>query len=830
MKFAFSTLGCPDWSWSEVLSTAKDLEYDGIEFRGLEHQLHVPKALPFLKENILKTKKRLEDLHLEIPCLTSSCYLFDKENIDQHIQNAKEYIDTASLLNIPYIRVLGDLNPDIGDEIDINFVKKNLLQLANYAKDHNVTLLLETNGVFADSQIMKKTMEDLNHSNIAVLWDIHHPYRFMNEEFSTTYTLLKPWIQYIHVKDSIIENDAVAYKIIGAGDIPIGELIHLLYNGGYTGYLSLEWVKRWNKNLENPGIVFPHYITQMRNFVSACTEQQKSNPNLWEITMGDLLDRMAADYPDHEAIAYGDQDYRLTYSEFKEECNRIAKGFLAMGIKKGDHVAVWATNYPQWIISQFATAKIGAVLVTVNTNYKIFEAEYLLRQSDSTTLILMDGLKDTNYANILYKLCPELETSEPGKLKSKKLPYLKNVIYLDKQNKPGMYQWDELYTLGKNISDKELYEIQNSLDVHEVINMQYTSGTTGFPKGVMLTHYNIVNNGKNIGDCMHFTPKDRLCIPVPFFHCFGCVLGILASVTHGTTMVPVDHYNPLVVMKAIENEGCTAVHGVPTMFIAMLDHPDFDQYDFSTLRTGIMAGSPCPEKVMREVINKMNMKEITIAYGQTEAAPVCTQTKADDSIELRVATVGKALPYVECKIVDPETGEDLPFNQQGEFVARGYNIMKGYYKMPEATSEAIDKDQWLHTGDLATMDKNGYFKITGRIKDMIIRGGENIYPKEIEEFLYTHEQILDVQIVGVPDKQYGEVVGAFIVLKEGAQITEEKIKEYVLQNMARHKVPKNVFFVSEFPMTASGKIQKFKLRDMAVELLKLDEEDIDTTV
>jgi fatty-acyl-CoA synthase len=544
---------------------------------------------------------------------------------------------------------------------------------------------------------------------------------------------------------------------------------------------------------------------------------------MMNMTVGGLLDQVADRYPDHPAVLYTDRPFRKTYAEFRDLCNVVARGLMAMGIKKGDHVAIWATNYPEWILTLFATAKIGAILVTVNTNYKIFELEYLLRQSDSGTLILIESFKDSNYVEITNQLCPELKDTEPGELNNRTLPFLKNVIYVGDKRHPGMFPWEELYTMAERVSDSEFEERQKSLAIHDVINMQYTSGTTGFPKGVMLTHYNIVNNGKCIGDCMNFSTDDKLCIPVPFFHCFGLVLGIMACVTHGTTMVPLDYYQPLKVMEAIQNEGCTAVHGVPTMFIAMLEHPEFSKFTFNKLRTGIMAGSPCPVKVMQQVVELMGAGEITIAYGQTEASPVCTQTRVDDSIELRVATVGRALPHVECKVVNPETNQEVPPGVTGEFVARGYNVMRGYYKMPEATAQAIDSEGWLHTGDLATMDESGYFKITGRIKDMIIRGGENIYPKEIEEFLYTLPTVKDVQVVGVPSKEYGEEVMAFVIPKEGVCVTEDEIKASVRSHMARHKTPRYVKFIDSFPMTASGKIQKYKLREAAIQELGLED-------
>ena len=532
------------------------------------------------------------------------------------------------------------------------------------------------------------------------------------------------------------------------------------------------------------------------------------------ITVGDMLSNIAKKYPTKLAVKYIEVNYTRTYYEFNKEVDKYAKGLLGMGIGKGDHVAIWATNYPEWLILFFATARIGAVLVTVNTNYKEAELEYLLSNSDSKALFICDGIKDIDCEKIIYSVCPELKTSKPGELHNEKLPFLRYVVSLDNWY-DGMYNWSQIPYFGVLISNEEFNAIKHSIDPDDVVNMQYTSGTTGFPKGVMLTHNNIVNNGKAIGDCMKFSSKDKLCIPVPFFHCFGMVLAIMAAVTHGAAMVPLLWYTPMKVMHAVEYEKCTAVHGVPTMFIRILEHRDFSRYDFSSLRTGIMAGSPCPVKVMRDVVDKMHMSEITITYGQTEASPACTMTTVDDPLEIRVNTVGKEMPFMETKIVDPDTGEDLPDGTPGEFVVRGYNVMKGYYKMPEATAAAIDKDGWLHTGDLAIRDDNGYYRITGRIKDMIIRGGENIFPKEIEDFIYTHPDVVDVQIVGVPSEKYGEEAYAFVIKRPGSSVTEKDIQTYVANNMARHKVPSYVEFIDQMPMTASGKIQKFVLRDMA---------------
>ena len=546
-----------------------------------------------------------------------------------------------------------------------------------------------------------------------------------------------------------------------------------------------------------------------------------------EDTLGDFLEKQVEIDPEREFIIYPDRNLRFTYKDFDERVNMLAKGLLTLGIGKGDHVGIWAKNVPDWLTFMFATAKIGAVLVTVNTAYKGHELEYVLKQSDMKTLAIIDGYQDVDYIDIIYELVPELKTQERGSLKSEEFPFLEHVIYVGQEKHRGMYNTNELMLLGKHTDDEDLLTVKKTLSNRDVVNMQYTSGTTGFPKGVMLTHRNILNNGYYIGERQKFTEEDRLCITVPLFHCFGIVLAVMAIITHRATMVMIELFDPLMVLGAVQKEKCTALYGVPTMFIAEFSHPMFDIFDLSSLRTGIMAGSPCPIEAMKKVVKDMHMTEITSVYGLTEGSPGFTQTSVDDPLEKRVETVGKPLPNCEVKIVDPETGETLGTNQTGEICCKGYNVMKGYYKMPEKTKEVIDGDGWLHSGDLATCDEEGYYSIVGRIKDMIIRGGENIYPREIEEFIHTIDSIMDVQVVGIPDEKYGEIIGAFIIKEEGSQLTSEDIRDYASNKIARYKVPKHIFFVQEFPLTASGKIMKFKLRDQAVEILaKESEEDI----
>jgi len=536
---------------------------------------------------------------------------------------------------------------------------------------------------------------------------------------------------------------------------------------------------------------------------------------LKELTLGQILDETVQRYPDGEVLVYVDRDFRLTYREFSLLVDEVAKGLMALGIKRGEKVAIWATNIPFWVTLQFATAKIGAVLLTVNTNYKQAELDYLLKQSETENIFIIDGFQDTDYVNTLYELVPELKTQQRGKISSPNYPKLKRVCFLGQEKHRGMYSIPEIRSLSAMVSDEEYQKRQNALNCHDVVNMQYTSGTTGFPKGVMLTHYNIGNNGFWIGENQLFSEKDRLCLPVPLFHCFGCVLGVLAAVTHGTCMVILEGFDPLLIMASVEQEKCTALYGVPTMFIAVLEHPMFTKFNFSTLRTGIMAGSNCPVHVMEKVIDKMNMKDITICYGLTETSPVMTYTRINDDFRKRVETVGQPLPHIEVKVIDIDTGKSVPPGVQGEVCCRGYSVMKGYYNNPQATLEAMDKDGWLHSGDLGILDSEGYLSITGRHKDMIIRGGENIYPREIEEFLYRMDEIKDVQVAAVPSEKYGEEVGAFIVLKEGATLEQSDVRDFCRGKISRYKIPRYVTWVDSYPMTASGKIQKFKLTEMS---------------
>ena len=863
MKLAFSTLGCPEWTWTEIYTMAYDLGYSGIEIRGLGEEIMAARAKPFLPGEIERTSEMLDRLKLTISCFSSNCVLSSPEGAAVADAEINEYIALAAKVGAPFVRVLADAHPAPEGEVDDMAVAILLKKLAHDAEKQNITLLVETNGVYADTKRLKKLLDAVSSPFVAALWDVHHPYRYFHELPTETWANLGDQIQYIHLKDSIIDaSGKINYRMLGSGNLPLTDVFELLTEQKFDGFVCLEWVKRWSNELEDAAVVFPQFATYIKMWETASSCKIETSPaieanltgataktpgsiskhneaicyvrpedgervfekdTLIDLTFGELLETTAAKFPNQCAFAYTTRDYTRTYSEFLQEVDKTARMFMAMGVKKGDHVAIWATNYPQWFLTFWGAVRMGAVLVTVNSSYKIHEAEYLLHQSDTHTLVMIDGYKDSDYVQILNEICPELAGSAPGKLCSARLPVLKNVITIDSRQ-PGCYFWEDAMSLSSLIPETAIHDLQSTLHKDDVVNMQYTSGTTGFPKGVMLTHYNVINNGKNIGDCMDLTTADRFLIQVPMFHCFGMVLSMTSSITHGSTMVPVEVFSPAKCLDAINLRKITAMNGVPTMFIALLEHENFASTDFSYMRTGIMAGSPCPIPVMEAVVDKMNMSDITIVFGQTESSPGCTQSRVGDPLEVRVGTVGRPLPGVECRIVDPATNEALPDNVPGEFVARGYNIMKGYYKMPEATRAAIDEGGWLHTGDLALRTPEGNYKITGRIKDMIIRGGENIYPKEIEEFLYTHPQVRDVQVIGVPDKTYGEEIMACVIKKEGSTVTAEDLKDFVRTHMAKHKTPKYISFVSEFPMNAAGKILKFKMREDAVQMLNLQAE------
>jgi fatty-acyl-CoA synthase len=537
-------------------------------------------------------------------------------------------------------------------------------------------------------------------------------------------------------------------------------------------------------------------------------------------TIGDYLDAIAARFGDNEALVIAHQDVRWTYAQFNERATRLAAGLLRLGLKPGDRIGIWSQNCAEWVLTQFATAKAGLIMVNINPAYRRSELEYVLDKVRCSALILSPSFKSSDYLAIVQDVVPELRHAQPGALRSARLPQLRHVIRLGADQSPGMLNFDAVCAAASDDDFARLASIGATLQFDDPVNIQFTSGTTGAPKGATLTHHNILNNGFFIGEAMRLSERDRLCIPVPLYHCFGMVLGNLACVTHGATMVyPGDSFEPVSVLKTVQAERCTGLHGVPTMFIAILDHADFDQYDLHTLRTGIMAGSPCPAEVMNRVISKMHMNEITIAYGMTETSPVSFQSSIDDPVALRVSTIGRVHPHLEVKIVDG-SGRIVPRGEKGELLTRGYSVMLGYWGDDEKTREAIDPARWMHTGDLAIIDRDGFASIVGRSKDMVIRGGENIYPREVEEFLYRHPKVLDVQCVGVPDEKYGEELCACIVLRPGTQATQDDIRAFCDGQIAYYKIPRYVRFVESFPMTVTGKVQKYLLRDQIAAELK----------
>ena len=829
MKLSFSTKGWHDNDFDGFCDIAKDLKFSGIELHNIHNRLFTDKDGAFHDYAAAKTLRKLYEMKLQIPCIDTVCNLADTSAKEDSIKEINACLEIAGNLHIPYVRVKA-----YGDE-NYDFVYGIIAEVLPTCEQKGIVLLIETSGIFCDTSKLRDMLDSFASDNLAALWDMHSPYFIKNEDPETTIKNLGAYIKHVHIKDAVMNDDGIEYCIIGEGKLPIGEMMLGLRSVNFDGFISLEWVPEWCEELDDMEIIFSQFVNYMKQFADTSKSDNSLYYNrahtgkyVWEkdrlidSTFSQVLDRMVEEFPDQYCFKYTTLDYTRTYSEFRDDVDTFARSLIALGVKAGTHVAVWASNVPQWYIAFWATVKLGAVLVTVNTAYKIHEVEYLLRQSDTHTLIMTEGSKDCNYGEIIAELCPELENTKPGTpLHAKRLPFMRNVITVGFKQK-GCLTWNGAVERASEVPLSEVQRMAAAVDKDDVCNMQYTSGTTGFPKGVMLTHYNVVNNGKYIGDRMELSTADRMMIQVPMFHCFGMVLSMTASMTHGATICPLPYFSPKSALACINAERITAFNGVPTMFIAMMSHPDFAKTDFSHIRVGIMAGANCPADLMKRATVDMNMKEIVSVYGQTEASPGCTMSSYFDSLEVRTETVGSAFANVECKIVDPETGEDCPDGVNGEFVARGYNIMKGYYKMPKATAEAIDKDGWLHTGDLACRDESGNYRITGRLKDMIIRGGENIYPKEIEEFIYTCSKVSDVQVIGVPDKNYGEEIMAQIILKKGESMTEEEMKEYIASHMARHKVPRYIEFVDAFPMNAAGKILKYKMREDAAKRLGLE--------
>ena len=827
MKLSFSTKGWHNNTFNEFCEIATDLGFKGIELHNIHNRLFTDKDGAFHDHTARATVRKLYEMKLSLPCIDTVCNPTEANEAEKTFDEISKCISIAENLHIPYVRLKA-----YGD--DESTMRKTVEKVLPIAEQKNVTLLVETCGMYSDTLRLREFLDSFACDNLAALWDMYSPFFENGETAEATIKNLGAYIKHVHIKDAAKTESGTEFCLIGEGEMPIADMMLGLRSVNYDGFISLEWHPEWCDELDDMEIIFSQFVNYMKQF----SDTSKSDNSLyfnrahtgkfvWEkdrlidLTFSQVLDRMVEEFPDQYAFKYTTLDYTRTYAEFRNDVDTFARALVSLGVKAGSHVAVWASNVPEWYIAFWATVKIGAVLVTVNTAYKIHEIEYLLKQSDTHTLIMTEGSRDCNYGEIIAELCPELETTKEGSpLHSKRLPFMRNVITVGFTQK-GCLTWENALIKANNVPLSEVLRMAAAVDKDDVCNMQYTSGTTGFPKGVMLTHYNVVNNGKYIGDHMELSTADRMMIQVPMFHCFGMVLSMTASMTHGTTMCPLPYFSAKSALACVNQERITAFNGVPTMFIAMMQHKDFAKTDFSHIRVGIMAGSNCPAELMKKATTEMNMKEIVSVYGQTEASPGCTMSSYYDSLEVRTETVGSAFANVECKIINPETGEDCAIGENGEFVARGYNIMKGYYKMPTATAEAIDKDGWLHTGDLACCDENGNYKITGRLKDMIIRGGENIYPKEIEEFIYTCDKVRDVQVIGVPDKQYGEEIMACIILKEGETMTEDEMKQYIADHMARHKVPRYIEFVDSFPMNAAGKILKYKMREDAAQRLGL---------
>ena len=817
MKIVFSTKYVNRPSFIDLCRYAYDYGFAGFEIYDAltERSDHHDSILR--RDRTADSKRKLINRGLAVSAL-SYPYPLDSDEADAGA--ILKYVDMAAYAGVANIIVR------IEKEMPFEKLAEKLEKAIKKAEAADVGILFETIGYLANTEKVIDIINFFSSAAIGASWNVRGTYFGEGETAETTIKSLGAYIKYVRLGD-IKDGKAV---LIGEGELPVEKLINALSSLNFDGFICAAW----NDEINDADIVLTHFA----NYISSLSRKKKSYDRayynrsktgtfVWkkydviDATFGSVLDTMAETYPDQYAFKYPTLDYTRTYKQFRRDVDECAAALISLGVKAGDHVAVWATNVPEWFITFWATTKIGAVLVTVNTAYKIHEIEYLLKQSDTHTLVMIEYCKDINYKEIIKQLCPELESLTPGKpLYSKGLPFLRNVITVG-FSMEGCLSWEQMLNRASLVPVEEVRRRASLVKPDDVCNMQYTSGTTGFPKGVMLTHRNIVNNGKTIGDRMDLSTADRMMIQVPMFHCFGMVLSMTSMMTHGGTLCPIPYFSPKSSLACVNDEHITCFNGVPTMFIAMFNHPDFAKTDFSYMRTGIMAGANCPADLMRRAADEMNMREIISVYGQTEASPGCTMGEVNEDIDHRVETVGSPFPGVECKVIDPETGEELPDGESGEFVARGFNIMKGYYKMPEATAQAIDADGWLHSGDICCRTPDGYYKVTGRLKDMIIRGGENLYPREIEEFYLTNPKVRDVQVVGVPDERYGEECCAWIILHKGETATEEEMKEFGNAYIARHKVPRYFLFVNEFPMNAAGKILKYKMRDDSAELLGL---------
>ena len=824
MNLSFSTRGWQKFSWDENVSTALTMHFGGIELYNVQKEsVLTGRGGPLHKYSTAATVRELHEKQLKIPCMDTSCDI----SVSGSMADIVTVMEIAHDIQCPCIGVTAQFD-------DEDTVRQTLSALVPIAREQGVCILIKTSGIYADTARLRSMLDDFACDELGALWDIHHTYRDFGESGDTTIKNLGAYVRHVHLRDSDDDN---SYNLIGEGTLPVASMMRALSSVDYDGFISIEWKPEWMEDLDDREIIFPHFVNYMNRFESTRGKKKTLYENaahtgqyVWKKdaliseTFSQVLDRMVEEFPDQYAFKYTTLDYTRTYSEFREDVDNFAAALISLGVRRGSKVAIWATNVPEWFITFWATTKIGAVLVTVNTAYKIHEAEYLLRQSDTHTLVMIESCLDSNYKAIINELCPELTSLKPGEpMHCKKLPFLRNIITVGFRQ-PGCLTFPEAMERSSLVPREEVLRMAAGVRAGDVCNMQYTSGTTGFPKGVMLTHYNVVNNGKCIGDRMDLSTADRMMIQVPMFHCFGMVLSMTSSMTHGATLCPMPYFSAKVSLACINQERITCFNGVPTMFIAMFNHPDYRKTDFSYMRTGIMAGAGCPPELMRRAArpDEMNMTGIVSVYGQTESAPGSTMSACFDSLDLRTNTVGYAFPHVECKIVDPETGETLPDNMNGEFCSRGYNTMKGYYKMPGATEATVDAEGWLHSGDLACRDSDGNYRITGRLKDMIIRGGENIYPKEIEEFIYTHPAVRDVQVIGVPDKKYGEEAMACVILKQPGSVTVEEMMDYIKASLARHKVPRYIEFVDSFPMNAAGKILKYKMREDAARRLGLE--------